>query len=414
MPIELRRALISDVWGDWDVMRELSKTAPDPIARNLTYSQDAEISDRWRRDGDGVTFQVSALTRVLRLTSTAARSAHHYAPSSLLPAKVRVYLALPAPPATLELGNPETQAILSVSTAGNYELTASPPGSRWRVAVKIDGGGSNRDALIFRTQLWEYLDLEPWLDDIWTTDTSTQVVTVPKLFTFKGSHFRTTGKTIEAVLLVPRTASAFVSQLEDLLSFRSPHRFPLELFIDGFLWRVGVSRFSQSLISGTLYEVRLSFTVLSPFARSHDFRRVISSTTSLPFQLTTTRPSSLAPTPLSFSVRLSSGASPATIRFTLQPVNASVSFNPDQVNGLYNYWFSESGKLFSALEGASVVTEKTPLLSSPSPVPFRLLPGTNVLTVEFLDRSGNQITSVPNPVWVSFFWFDRTAEFFLN
>ncbi|MCS7224945.1 MAG: hypothetical protein NZ959_10400 [Armatimonadetes bacterium] len=407
MTVELRRTLISDAYGDWEFLREPSKTAPDLIAISQSYSQDAETPDRWRRSASGATFAVQPFGRTLRLQSASLLSVHHYAPASLLPVKVRISYHIATGPVTFELGNPDTQDSQTIASGdGSVELSASTPGSRWRLTATINGAGANRDARLRTVRLWEYCDLEPWLDGLATTEASATVVTKPILFSFKGSHFVWTDKSVELTLLVPTSESLFLSQLDDLLSVRSPHRYPLELFVDGFVWRCAAAELERSSAGGPLLRLRLRLTLQAPFAKSETDTFSSASGTSLPLQLTLTLPSQAAETPVLVGCALASGASPAAIRFTAQPSNSSVTFAPDIINAPVTYFLHTDTVLWSGTTDDGVITNKTHLIRSFRNLPLTLLPGINTVTMEFLDNTGNQIITVPNTVTLAL----RTTE----
>jgi hypothetical protein len=400
VPIELRRALISDAFGDYNFLRFPNETAPLTEPYPLPYWRDA---GKWFQGGNFGSFLGGLLSLHLRLlrasygTSGSGVSVSHGAPSFAAGAVARFGLGgNPTLGGQFVLGNPN--GIVSVTPIlGDtfYELRSSQPANGWwRVAVHIPASGGTQD--LDEVRLWEFIDIEPYLEDLIPADSDTEVFQMPFGRYFVGTHYRWTAKRLTITLLFSRTETTLRKQLEGLLTKPSP-RYPLELFVDGYLFRCAPASLRFEPVGGLVVRAVMELQLLKPYGY-HQNRYVVASSptypsSSEPIRLSVGNTLITAETPCEIRVNPGSAVNGYKIRVRVVPSDQIAVFVLNGTEAGKVISFREDGKVSIASRGAvTTVDDVTNRVDISSRLPFVLHPGTNLVFVEYLDSNNNPLS----------------------
>jgi hypothetical protein len=265
----------------------------------------------------------------------------------------------------------------------------TPQGGGWGSGIRIYASGYL--LTLDELRVWERVDIEPYLEDLIPFNGETEVFQQPFGRYFVGTHARPTRKGVTLTFLFSRSDD-FRTNLQKLLAFPD-HRYPLELFVDGYLFRVALEGWRIEPVGGSVLRAILDLTFLRPYG-FHEERQVIAS-----------NPSPLG-NPLKVSVNYSGTVEgPCEVRFV--PGSAINGYKVRLFNSAsgqrvtYQMAGDESGKVISVQESGKVlmatvgqpttVTDVTHRLSLDSQVPLRLHPGLNILGLEFMDANDNHV-----------------------
>jgi hypothetical protein len=418
VPIELRRALISDAFGDYNFLRFPNEIRPFPDYRT-------DLHDRWcvsHRSYAPYTAFIGGVTslhlRYLKVETPGNIPvlADHWCPSfgilggdpwtnvmrASTMALVGVGGELQFSPGTVwhiwdAVLDDEDEFQAAPSQPFSYArlYTAwSPQGGGWGSGIRLytDGYLLTLDEL----RVWERVDIEPYLEDLIPFNGETEVFQQPFGRYFVGTHARPTRKGVTLTFLFSRSDD-FRTNLQKLLAFPD-HRYPLELFVDGYLFRVALEGWRIEPVGGLVLRAILDLTFLRPYG-FHEERKVIAS-----------NPSPLG-NPLIVSVNYNGTVEgPCEVRFVSgSAINGYKVRLFNSASGqrvTYQMAGDESGKVISVQESGKVlmatvgqptiVTDVTHRLSLDSQVPLRLHPGLNILGLEFLDANDNHVNDT-NP-----------------
>jgi hypothetical protein len=391
--IELRRLLIGDPYGDFNFLKFPSAQNPDLLtytSGNYYWAKD----DRWFREGSAsfIGGLKSIHARYLRVYGT---QAHHFAPAFGCGAVARLGLGGSSQlRGSFILGNPFSE--VSVTNLQNYQYyelrQTNPAQGRWRVSVAAPSGyQQDLDDL----RLWEFIDIEPYLEDLIPADSDTEVFQMPFGRYFVGTHYRWTAKRLTITLLFSRTETTLRKQLEGLLTKPSA-RYPLELFIDGYLFRCAPASLRFEPAGGIVARAIIELQLLQPYGYYQDRKiahtGLVYPSSSYPIQIYETVSGSVE-TPCAIRVSPGSVTNGYKIRISLAPSGQKAVYvmRGDEYGKVVS--FEEDGRVLLAWRGlATTVTDVTDRLDISSQVPFVLHPGYNVISVEFLDPNDNPLS----------------------
>jgi hypothetical protein len=393
VPIELRRLLIGDPYGDFNFLKFPSAQNPDLLtytSGNYYWAKD----NRWFREGSAsfIGGLRSIHARYLRVYGS---QAHHFAPAFGCGAVARLGLGGSSQlGGSFILGNPFSEvSVTNLQDYQYYELRQTNPArGRWRVSVAAPSGyQQDLDDL----RLWEFIDIEPYLEDLIPTDSDTEVFQMPFGRYFVGTHYRWTAKRLTITLLFSRTEMTLRKQLEGLLTKPSP-RYPLELFVDGYLFRCAPASLRFEPVGGIVARAVIELQLLQPYGYYQD-RKIVHTglvypSSSHPIQIYETVSGSVE-TPCAIRVSPGSVTNGYKIRISLAPSGQKAVYvmRGDEYGKVVS--FEEDSRVLLAWRGwATTVTDVTDRLDISSQVPFVLHPGYNVITVEFLDPNDNPLS----------------------
>jgi hypothetical protein len=335
--------------------------------------------------------------RVSYGSSTSGVSVSHAAPSFAAGAVARFGLGgIPALGGYFVLGNPD--GVVSVTpTSGNtfYELRWTQPAQGWwRVAVAIPASGGTQD--LDEVRLWEFIDLEPYLEDLIPADADTEVFQMPFGRYFVGTHYRWTAKRLTITLLFSRTETTLRKQLEGLLTKPSA-RYPLELFIDGYLFRCAPASLRFEPVGGLVVRAVMELQLLKPHGYHQNRYVVVSPPTypssSEPILLPVGNDLITAETPCEVRVNPGSAVNGYKIRVRVVPSDQTAVFVLNGTEADKVISFREDGKVSIASRGtATTVADVINQVDISSQLPFVLHPGTNLVFVEYLDSNNNPLS----------------------
>jgi hypothetical protein len=391
--IELRRLLIGDPYGDFNFLKFPSAQNPDLLtytSGNYYWAKD----DRWFREGSAsfIGGLRSIHARYLRVYGT---QAHHFAPAFGCGAVARLGLGGSSQlGGSFVLGNPFSEvSVTNLQNYRYYELRQTNPAQgRWRVSVAAPSGyQQDLDDL----RLWEFIDIEPYLEDLIPADSDTEVFQMPFGRYFVGTHYRWTAKRLTITLLFSRTAMTLRKQLEGLLTKPSA-RYPLELFVDGYLFRCAPASLRFEPVGGIVARAVIELQLLQPYGYYQDRKiahtGLVYPSSSYPIQIYETVSGSVE-TPCAIRVSPGSATNGYKIRISLAPSGQKAVYvmGGDEYGKVVS--FEEDGRVLLAWRGsATTVTDVTDRLDISSQVPFVLHPGYNVISVEFLDPNDNPLS----------------------
>jgi len=393
VPIELRRLLIGDPYGDFNFLKFPSAQNPDLLtytSGNYYWAKD----DRWFREGSAsfIGGLKSIHARYLRVYGTRT---HHFAPAFGCGAVARLGLGGSSQlGGSFILGNPFSE--VSVTNLQNYQYyelrQTNPAQGRWRVSVAAPSGYQQD---LDEVRLWEFIDIEPYLEDLIPADSDTEVFQMPFGRYFVGTHYRWTAKRLTITLLFSRTETTLRKQLEGLLTKPSA-RYPLELFVDGYLFRCAPASLRFEPAGGIVARAVIELQLLQPYGYYQD-RKIVHTglvypSSSYPIQIYETVSGSVE-TPCAIRVSPGSVTNGYKIRISLAPSGQKAVYvmRGDEYGKVVS--FEEDGRVLLAWRGwATTVTDVTDRLDISSQVPFVLHPGYNVISVEFLDPNDNPLS----------------------
>jgi hypothetical protein len=391
--IELRRLLIGDPYGDFNFLKFPSAQNPDLLtytSGNYYWAKD----DRWFREGSAsfIGGLKSIHARYLRVYGT---QAHHFAPAFGCGAVARLGLGGSSQlGGSFILGNPFSEVrVTNLQNYQYYELRQTNPAQgRWRVSVAAPSGyQQDLDDL----RLWEFIDIEPYLEDLIPADSDTEVFQMPFGRYFVGTHYRWTAKRLTITLLFSRTETTLRKQLEGLLTKPSA-RYPLELFVDGYLFRCAPASLRFEPVGGIVARAVIELQLLQPYGYYQDRKiahtGLVYPSSSYPIQIYETVSGSVE-TPCAIRVSPGSATNGYKIRISLAPSGQKAVYvmGGDEYGKVVS--FEEDGRVLLAWRGSvTTVTDVTDRLDISSQVPFVLHPGYNVISVEFLDHNDNPLS----------------------
>jgi hypothetical protein len=412
--IELRRLLIGDPYGDFNFLKFPSETSP--ITESYPAADYQRTTERWFQRGNigsflgGIRSLHSRYMRASYGPSASGVAVAHAAPSFAAGAVARFGLGSnPALGGQFVLGDPNGVAFVTPTSANTfYELRSSQPANGWwRVAVNIPASGGTQD--LDEVRLWEFLDLEPYLEDLIPADSDTEVFQMPFGRYFVGTHYKWTAKRLTITLLFSRTETTLRKQLEGLLTKPSA-RYPLELFVDGYLFRCAPASLRFEPIGGLVARAVMELHLLQPYGYHQNRYLTVSPPTypsfSQPIRISVGNDLITAETPCEVRVNPGSAVNGYKIRVRVVPADQTAIFVLNGTEAGKVISFREDGKVYIASKGtATTVADVTNRVDISSQLPFVLHPGTNLVFVEYLDSNNNplsdtiswQITCAFNP-----------------
>ncbi|MDW8122704.1 MAG: hypothetical protein RMK62_10375 [Armatimonadota bacterium] len=429
MPLQLRRQLLGDRYGDYNFLADPTASAPLVYPFSELPARKTVRDDRWFQPSSGLAtfvFDIAAThPRILRLSSSGPANVSHLLPQSGLPIIAR-FSRINSLPDTdgsrYILANPDTiVASQTVSwLTGNFvQLSASNPGTRWRVGLETPHTGGTIHCS--EVKCWEFLDLDPYLSDALAFDRSTEVFTAPmgRFFTGRGAWLKE--KSLQINLLIPRSETTVLAQLQSLLTPDPRH--PLELFVDDFLWKIAPQSVHITPQGGLLLAVTLTCQLLSDSGIYQDrYRHLYGFWTSLPMTGTITTEQSTVHLPAEVRISLPANHGASYLRIICQPADRmmTVTLSPTgpgdvvifRENGLvFRYdptfqgqpgsWTDITAQLKLKDAAGNEITNGPPLLH----------PTTNRVTVDLLDSSFNRLPSLPSGYGLlTVAWNERKAE----
>jgi len=400
--IELRRLLIGDPYGDYNFLRFPTETTP-VSEQYLATTPYVGTMEKWlQRESIGsfIGGIYSLYLRFLRASygvNQEGFAVDHAAPSFAAGAVARFGLGgNPTNGGRFILGDPNGRVWVN-PTSGNtyYELRWSQPAQGWwRVAVGLPSSGGTQD--LDEVRLWEFIDIEPYLEELIPSDADTEVFQMPFGRYFVGTHYRYTSKRLTLTLLFSRTETTLRRQIEGLLTKPSP-RYPLELFVDGYLFRCAPASLRFEPVGGLVVRAVIELQLLQPYGYHQNRYITVSSPTypsdSEPIRISVGNNLVTAETPCEIRVNPGSSVNGYKIRVRVVPSDQTAVFTLNGIEGGKIISFGEDGKVRIATKGvATTVADVTNQVDISSQLPFVLHPGTNFVFVEYLDSNNNPIS----------------------
>jgi hypothetical protein len=276
-----------------------------------------------------------------------------------------------------------------------YEVRWTQPAQGWwRVAVHIPESGGTQD--LDEVRLWEFIDIEPYLEDLIPADSDTEVFQMPFGRYFVGTHYRWTAKRLTITLLFSRTETTLRKQLEGLLTKPSP-RYPLELFVDGYLFRCAPASLRFEPVGGLVVRAIMELQLLQPYGYHQNRYLTISPPTyplsNQPIRILVSNDLITAETPCEIRVNPGSSVNGYKIRVRVVPADQTAVFVLNGTEADKVISFREDGKVYIASKDtATTVADVTNQVDISSQLPFVLHPGTNFVFVEYLDSNNNPLS----------------------
>ena len=401
MPIELRRLLIGDPYGDFNFLRYPNETTP--LAETYPEVGYLRTTAKWYQRESIGSFYGGVRSLHLRYmrasygTTQSGVAVSHGAPAFAAGAVARFGLGSnPALGGTFILGNPNGVAGVAPASGNTfYELRwAQPANGWWRVSVAFPPSGGTQD--LDEVRLWEFIDIEPYLEDLILADADTEVFQMPYGRYFVGTHYRWTSKRLTLTLLFSRTETTLRKQIEGLLTKPSP-RYPLELFIDNYLFRCAPASLRFEPAGGLVCRAVIELQLLQPYGYHQNRYISVSPPTypssSEPLKLTVDNDLITAETLCEVRVNPGSAVNGYKIRVRILPSDQTAIFILNGTEGGKLISFNENGKVYLCAKGsAATVTDVTNQVDISSHLPFILHPGTNLIFVEYLDGNNNPVS----------------------
>jgi hypothetical protein len=329
-------------------------------------------------------------------TSEGGVGANHAAPSFAARAVARFGLGSdPALEGFFVLGG----AGIVIPTSGDtyYEIrgTFPPPTGWWRVTVGIPPLGGTQD--LDEVRLWEFIDIEPYLEDLIPADSDTEVFQMPFGRYFVGTHYRWTAKRLTITLLFSRTEATLRKQLEGLLTKPSA-RYPLELFVNGYLFRCAPASLKFEPVGGLVVRAVMELQLLQPYGYHQNRYLTVSPPTyplsNQPIRILVSNDLITAETPCEIRVNPGSSVNGYKIRVRVVPADQTAIFVLNGTEAGKVISFREDGKVYIASKDtATTVADVTNQVDISSQLPFVLHPGTNFVFVEYLDSNNNPLSN---------------------
>lgn len=397
MPIELRRLLIGDTSGDFNFLRYPNLYSPKVPTYDSGFFEFHEDDTQWIRRATSANFTGglrSLWLRYMRIVDVSGASVDHLAPAFGAFGVVRFGLGgAPMVSGRYVLGVPYTVATITPTAQGYYELRCNQPAQRWRVAAEIVSQSGSAVLDLDEVRLWEYVDIEPYLDELISSQTDTEVFQMPYGRYFSGTHYRYASKQLTVALLVPRSETQFLRMLDSLLT-KPSRKFPLELFIDNYLYRCALSNYQVEPVGGALKRVVIELRLLRPYAYHQDRLFSVSTmqypSSAAPVMHQVTNSLSDVETPCEVRVMIGNAQSGYKVRVTVTPSGQQAVFVMSGNESASLLSFSEDGRVLLGIQGGGTTVEDvTSRLEVQSQVPFVLHPGVNTIIVERLDSNNN-------------------------
>jgi len=417
LPIELRRLLIGDTNGDFNFLRYHNETSPKFLQYPPILDQPMDTIRWWQGASYGNFYGGvrSLYPRYMRVSYAGGGNSiavSHRAPAFGCGAVARFGLGgYPVVGGTFILGDPNGVTGVSPTGAGYYEVRWDQPAQSWRVSVAIDASGGSQD--LDEVRLWEYIDIEPFLDELISGQAETEIFQMPFGRYFKGTHYRWSQKRLTVALLVPRSETTFRKKLEALLT-RPLFKYPLELFIDNYLFRCAPSGLSIEPTGGQLLRVLIDLNLLQPYGYFHSRRYAISPPTypsaTEPIAQSVSTTESDVEVPCEVRVSIGNAINGYKIRVSVSPMQQQVTYVMDGTESGKVLSFQEDGRVFLVQSGVStIVTDVTNRVEVNSQLPLILLPTTNIVFLERLDNNNNPTSD--SALWlVGVFFNPRIGE----
>ncbi len=415
MSIQLRRLLLGETRGDYNFLRYPNRTTPSQLSYQGITNIFIDDDTQWLQEENIGTFaggQYSLHPRFLRVSyagGVQGVAVSHVGKASALPVIARFGLgAFPVITGSVfyVLGNPNGVDDITPTGPGYYQLSYSTHTGWWRFSVEIGPTGGTLD--LDELRVWEYLDIEDLIEELFPHSAETEVFQMPAGRYFVGSHYRVVTKRVTLTLLVPQTYSAFRKQLEEILTPKGASH-PLELFIDDYLFRCAPAGYSYEWLSGAVLRYIIDLQLLQPHGYHQDRKQEYTSSTTLPFKLSINNPSTVE-TPCEVRVNVASYDNPAYIEIYTSPTFRRVRFSTTTFAGSGLYSMQEDGRLVMCLQGTGVTVQDitSNINVSRSHVPLMLAPGWNEVTVVFKNSANQDVTSTVSPVVLNVTFNPRT------
>jgi hypothetical protein len=401
VPIELRRLLIGDPYGDFNFLKFPNETSPT-AGLYPAWVNYQRTTARWFQEGNIGSFRGGIRSLHLRYMRasyglSAGVAVDHAAPSFAAGAVARFGLGgNPALGGLFVLGIPNGVADVTPTSENTfYEVRWTQPAQGWwRVAVHIPESGGTQD--LDEVRLWEFIDIEPYLEDLIPADSDTEVFQMPFGRYFVGTHYRWTAKRLTITLLFSRTETTLRKQLEGLLTKPSP-RYPLELFVDGYLFRCAPASLRFEPVGGLVVRAIMELQLLQPYGYHQNRYLTISPPTyplsNQPIRILVSNDLITAETPCEIRVNPGSSVNGYKIRVRVVPADQTAVFVLNGTEADKVISFREDGKVYIASKDtATTVADVTNQVDISSQLPFVLHPGTNFVFVEYLDSNNNPLS----------------------
>jgi hypothetical protein len=400
VPIELRRLLIGDPYGDFNFLKFPDKTSPRGSLYIFgTYYQ--QTTAEWFQLSNVGSFRGGIRSLHLRYmrasygTSQGGVGVNHAAPSFAAGAVARFGLGSnPALEGAFLLGGGGLVQPTSENTY--YEIRGPFPPSTgwWRITVLLFPSGGTQD--LDEVRLWEFIDIEPYLEDLIPADSDTEVFQTPFGRYFVGTHYRWTAKRLTITLLFSRTEATLRKQLEGLLTKPSA-RYPLELFVDGYLFRCAPASLKFEPVGGLVVRAIMELQLLQPYGYHQNRYLTVSPPTyplsNQPIRMLVSNDLITAETPCEIRVNPGSSVNGYKIRVRVVPADQTAIFVLNGTEADKVISFREDGKVYIASKDtATTVADVTNQVDISSQLPFVLHPGTNFVFVEYLNSNNNPLS----------------------
>lgn len=397
--IELRRLLIGDPYGDFNFLRLPNGMVPVP-ERYPPATYYVGTMEEWVQRasiGSFIGGIYSLHLRFLRAdygTTSSGVTVDHGAPSFAAGAVARFGLGGdPINGGRFILGDPDGRVEVTPTSANTYYELRWPQQAQgwWRVSVFLPPSGGTQD--LDEVRLWEFMDIEPYLEDLIPADADTEVFQMPFGRYFVGTHYRWTAKRLTLTLLFPRTETTLRKQLEGLLT-KPGARYPIELFVDGYLFRCAPASLKFEPVGGLVVRAVIDLQLLQPYGYHQNRYITVSPLTypsdSEPILIFVSNNLITAETPCEIRVDPGQPVNGYKIRVRVVPSDQTAVFTLNGTEGGKIISFGEDGKVRIATRGqATIVADVTNRVDISSQLPFVLHPGTNLVFVEYLDSNNN-------------------------
>jgi hypothetical protein len=185
--------------------------------------------------------------------------------------------------------------------------------------------------------------------------------------------------------------------LEGLLTKPSA-RYPLELFVDGYLFRCAPASLRFEPVGGLVVRAVMELQLLKPYGY-HQNRYVVASSptypsSSEPIRLSVGNNLITAETPCEVRVNPGSAVNGYKIRVRVVPADQTAIFVLNGTEAGKVISFREDGKVsIASRDAVTTVDDVTNQVDISSQLPFVLHPGTNLVFVEYLDSNNNPLSN---------------------
>jgi hypothetical protein len=174
-------------------------------------------------------------------------------------------------------------------------------------------------------------------------------------------------------------------------------RYPLELFIDGYLFRCAPASLRFEPVGGLVVRAVIELQLLQPYGYHQNRYLTVSPPTypssSEPLWILVGNDLITAETPCEVRVNPGSSVNGYKIRVRVVPADQTAIFVLNGTEAGKVISFREDGKVYIASkETATTVADVTNQVDISSQLPFVLHPGTNLVFVEYLDSNNNPLS----------------------